>query len=71
MSQKQAKGKKKDGKGGECSGRLGENDFWDGFKKEWLECENEKCKVWVSMRVPEGWKGDGVFKCGLCDEGSG
>ena len=18
------------------------------------------------MRVPEGWKGDGVFKCGLC-----
>ena len=66
MSQKQAKGKKKDGKGGECSGRLGENDFWDGFKKEWLERENEKCKVWVSMRVPEGWKGDGVFKCGLC-----
>ena len=34
------------------------------FRK--LECENEKCKVWVSMRVPEGWKGDGVFKCGLC-----
>ena len=36
MSQKQANGKKKYGKGGECSGRLGENDFWDGFKKERL-----------------------------------
>ena len=45
---------------------LCESDFWDGFKKEWLECENAECKVWVSMRVPEGWKGDGVFKCGLC-----
>ena len=52
----------KEGKGGEGSGKLGENDFWDGFKKEWLECENEECKIyiyiyiyiWVSMRVPEG-----------------
>ena len=43
------------------------NDFWDGFKKEWLECENEECKVCVSMRVPDGWKGgEGRFKCGLC-----
>ena len=41
------------------------NYFWDGFKKEWLECENEDCTVWVSMKVPDGWKG-GIFKCGLC-----
>ena len=66
MFQKQAKGKKKEGKGRQGSGKLGENDFGDGFKKEWLECENEECKVWVSMRAPEGWKGDGVFTCGLC-----
>ena len=27
--------------------------------------ENEECKVWVSMRVLEGWKGgEGMFKCG-------
>ena len=32
-----------------------------------MECENEECKVWVSMRVPDGWKGgEGWFKCGLC-----
>ena len=43
MSQKPVKGKKK-GKGG-SSGKLSENDFWDGFKKEWLECESEQCKV--------------------------
>ena len=30
MSQKQAKGKKKEGTGGEGGGI----DFWDGFKKE-------------------------------------
>ena len=52
------------------SDRHGENDgnaFWDGFKKEWSECENEECKVWVSMRILDGWKGgEGRFKCGLC-----
>ena len=27
-----------------------------------------ECKVWVSMRVPDGWKGgEGRFKCGLCE----
>ena len=25
--------------------------------KEWLECENEECKLCVSMSVPDGWKG--------------
>ena len=30
-----------------------------------LECENEECKVWISMRVTEAWKNDGMFKCGL------
>ena len=46
--------------------RMMEN-YLDGFKKEWCECENEECKVWVSMRVPDDWKGgDGRFKCGLC-----
>ena len=65
MSQsKQVKGKKKDGKGMHSSDG---NDFWNGFKKEWLECESEECRVWVSMRVPDGWKGgEGRFKCGLC-----
>ena len=65
MSQsKQVKGRRKEGKG--MHGSDG-NDFWVGFKKEWLECENEECKVWVSMRVPDGWKGgEGRFKCGLC-----
>ena len=30
-------------------------------------CVNEECKVWVSMKVPDGWKGgEGMFKCGLC-----
>ena len=34
---------------------------------EWLECENEECKVWVSMKVPDSWNGgDGMFKCCLC-----
>ena len=43
------------------------NDFWDGFKKEWLECDNEECKVWVSIKVPDGWKGgEGMFKCVFC-----
>ena len=60
----QSKGRKKEGKGMHCSDG---NDFWVGFKKEWLECENEECKVWVSMRVPDGWKGgEGRLKCGLC-----
>ena len=65
MSQsKQVTGRRKEGKGMHSRD---ENDFWVGFKKEWLECENEKCTVWVSMRVPDGWKGgDGRFKCGLC-----
>ena len=32
-----------------------------------MECENGECNVWVSMRVPDGWKGgEGRFKCGLC-----
>ena len=31
-----------------------------------MECENEECKAWVAMKVPEGWKGDGLFKYGLC-----
>ena len=71
MSQKQVKGRRKDGKGMQSSVRNGENDsndFWDGLKKEWLECENEEFKVWVSiMKVPDGWKGgEGNFKCGLC-----
>ena len=43
------------------------NDYWDGFKKEWLKCENEECKVWVSMKVSDGWKGgEGMFYRGLC-----
>ena len=48
MSQKQVNGLRKDGKGMQSSDRHGENDgtsFWDGFKKEWLECENEECEV--------------------------
>ena len=69
MYQKQVKGRRKDGKGMHSSDRHGENygnDFWDGFKKEWLECENEECNVWVSMRVQDCWKGgEGRFKCGL------
>ena len=49
--------------GGDGSGKHGRNYFWDGFKKEWLECANEECKVCVSMRVSEGWKGGvRVFK---------
>ena len=36
MSQKQVKGRRKDGKGMHSSENDG-NDFWDGFKKEWLE----------------------------------
>ena len=39
MSQKQVKGRRKDGKGVQSSDKYGENDgndFWDGFKKEWL-----------------------------------
>ena len=26
---------------------------------EWLECRgnNEECTVWMSVRVPDGWKG--------------
>ena len=61
---KQVKGRRKDGNGMHSSDG---NDFCVGFKKEWLECENEECKVWVSMRVPDGWKGsEGRFKCGLC-----
>ena len=65
MSQsRQVKGRRKEGKG--MHGSVG-NNFWVGFKKEWLECENEECKVWVSMRVPDGWKGgEDRFKCGLC-----
>ena len=65
MSQsKQVKGRRKDGKGKHSSDG---NDFWEDFKKEWLECENAECKVLVSMRVPYGWKGgEGRFKCGLC-----
>ena len=53
----------------QSSDRHGENhgnDCWDGFNKEWLECENEECNVWVSMKVPDGCKGgEGMFKCGL------
>ena len=45
MSQsKQVKGRRKEGKGMHSSD---ENYFLAGFKKEWLECENEECKVWV------------------------
>ena len=38
-----------------------------------LECENEECKVWVSMKIPDSWKGgEGMFKCGVyCDERHG
>ena len=60
MSHKQVNGRRKDGNCMHISDRHGENygnDCWDGFKKEWLECENEECKVRVSMRVPDGWKG--------------
>ena len=60
MSQKQVKGRRKEGKGMQSRVRHGENDgndFWDGFKKEWLECKNEECKIWMSMKVPDGWKG--------------
>ena len=32
-------------------------------QEEWVECENEEFKIWVSMKVPDGWKG--MFKCGL------
>ena len=61
MSQsKQVKGRRKDEKSMHSSDG---NDFWVGFKKEWLECENEECKVWVSMRVPGD---ESRFKCGLC-----
>ena len=70
MSQKQVKGRRKDGKVMHNSDRHGENDGkdgWAGFKNEWLECENEECKVWMSMRVTDGWKGgESRFKCGLC-----
>ena len=50
MSQKQVKGRRKDGKGkpSHLCDRHGENDghdCWDGSKKEWMECENEACKV--------------------------
>ena len=48
MSQKQVKDRRKEGKGMQSSVIHGENDrndFWDGFKKEWLECENEECKL--------------------------
>ena len=44
MSQNLLKGRRKDGKCMQIRSRHGENDgnnFWDGFKKEWLECENE------------------------------
>ena len=52
MSQsKQVKGRRKDGKG--MHGSDG-NDFGVGFMKEWLECENEKCNVCLSMRLPDG-----------------
>ena len=54
----------------QSSGRNGEqdgNDFLDGFKKEWLEWQNEECEECVSMRVPDGWKGgEGMLKCSLC-----
>ena len=65
MSQsKQVKGRRKNGKGMHSSDG---NNFLVGFKKEWLECENEECKVWASMRVPDGWKGGECrFECGLC-----
>ena len=56
MSQKQVKGRRKEGNVMQSRVRHGENDandFWDGFKKKWLECENEECKVWVSMNVPD------------------
>ena len=68
MSQQQVKSRRKDGKGVQSSVRHGDNngnDFWDGFKQEWVECENEECKIWVSKRVPDGWKrGEGMFRCG-------
>ena len=48
------RGMTNEGNGEEGSGRHGGNDFRNGFKKEWLECENEECKVWVSIRVTEG-----------------
>ena len=44
MPQKHVKGRRKEGNGMQSSVRHGENhgnDFWDGFKKEWFECENE------------------------------
>ena len=57
-----SKWKNKDGKGGEGSIRHDGTEFWDGFKKEWLVCYNEECKVWVSLRVPDVSKMDeGMF----------
>ena len=69
MSQKQVNGRRKDVNGVQSSVRHGENDgndVLDGFKKEWLECENEECKVCVSMKVPDGWKGVNACSYVVC-----
>ena len=70
MSQKQVKSRRSAEKGVQSSVRHGEkdgNDCCGGFKKEWLECENEECKVCVSMKVSDGWKGgEFMFKRDLC-----
>lgn len=48
---------------------------WDGWKKEYLMCENKDCKdeMYVTVRVKEGWKAKeaGKFTCGICLERKG
>ena len=58
MSQKQVKGRRKDGNGVQSSVRHGENDgndIWDGFKKKLLECENEECTVGMGVNEGTRW----------------
>ena len=40
MSQKQVKGKRKEGKGGDASVKV-DGNTWEGFKRMWMECVNE------------------------------
>ena len=44
-----------------------DGNIWEGFKNMCIECGNEKCDVWMPIKVPEGWNGDGEdFRCGVC-----
>ena len=57
MSQKQANGRKREGRGVGASMTHSGNDgnVWEVFKKMWMECRSD---MWIPIKLSYGWTGE-------------